>query len=129
MLKPKVLGKVLSQANTEGCLYTVLLGIDGSLVAWAGEEESISGAENDPKITSAIAFHIWQAYLTNGSPSLSLDVPEFVLLECENGKVVITKVGKLLLCLYTNSTAQFGSVKAKAAAISEKLQECLAGEF
>ncbi|KNC77120.1 hypothetical protein SARC_10411 [Sphaeroforma arctica JP610] len=106
-----------------------LLGVDGSLVAWAGEEESISDAENDPKITSAIAYHIWQAYLTNGSPSLSLDGPEFVMLECENGKVVMTKVGKLLLCLYTNSTAQFGAVKAKAAVISKRLNECLAGEF
>jgi hypothetical protein len=120
MLKPKVLGEVLSQANTGGVtntLYVItwhaeekamlsqlkdmaltmqelcaslshqvppstsrLLSPEGLVVAWSGEKGT---AEKDAKVTSAIAFHIWQAYQSNTPQSFSANGPDVLLLNCE----------------------------------------------
>lgn len=57
-----------------------LLSPEGSLVASSGEK---SHSEKDAKVTAAIAFHLWQAYLTNTPSGLSPEGPELLLLNCE----------------------------------------------
>lgn len=49
-------------------------------MAWSGDK---GNAEKDAKITAAIAFHIWQAYLANTPPALGTDGPDVLLLDCE----------------------------------------------
>ncbi|KAJ3094524.1 Ragulator complex protein lamtor2 [Phlyctochytrium bullatum] len=56
MLKPRVVTHVLDQANTGGVRTSLLLNVDGSLIAFAG------GTDRDAKVVSAIASNIWVAY-------------------------------------------------------------------
>uniref|UniRef100_A0A6B2LSQ5 Roadblock/LAMTOR2 domain-containing protein n=1 Tax=Arcella intermedia TaxID=1963864 RepID=A0A6B2LSQ5_9EUKA len=110
MLKPKVLPKILEQANTNGVRSTTLLNKEGALLATSGE---------DGKVVAAIFSNIWATYALR--PNL-----EYLLCECENGRIVMTQVTKeLYLCLYGNETAQFGMLKHKAKALKDYLSEPL----
>eukprot|EP00123_Amoebidium_parasiticum_P000708 comp11583_c0_seq1/m.6060 comp11583_c0_seq1/g.6060 ORF comp11583_c0_seq1/g.6060 comp11583_c0_seq1/m.6060 type:complete len:136 (-) comp11583_c0_seq1:531-938(-) len=121
MIKPRALGNVLKQANTGGVFNTLLLSPEGSLVAYSGDQTG----DKDAKVTAAIAFHIWQAYYANAPPSVRGDGPNYVLVDCEEGKVVVTRVSKLLLCLYADKTVNGGMLKAKAQTIAKFLEEPL----
>jgi predicted regulator of Ras-like GTPase activity (Roadblock/LC7/MglB family) len=113
MLKPKVLGQLLDQSRTSGVQYALLLSREGALIASSG----------DSRITYAIAFHIWQAY-TAASPGDA--VPDMILLDCENGRVIITQVSdKFLLCMYADISAEFGLLRAKALALANYMHEPL----
>jgi len=115
MLKPKVLPQVLQQANTNGVKCSMLFKSDGSLLATAcaPQEDSIA------KIVAAIVANIWSSFEKGGEL-------EYQLIECEEGKLIITRVSKLLLCIYGDRTVEFGMLKAKAHTLRSYLEGPLA---
>eukprot|EP01120_Amphizonella_sp_Union-15-10_P011635 TRINITY_DN498_c0_g1_i1.p1 TRINITY_DN498_c0_g1~~TRINITY_DN498_c0_g1_i1.p1 ORF type:complete len:118 (+),score=25.03 TRINITY_DN498_c0_g1_i1:44-397(+) len=110
MLQPKVLPKVLEQANTDGVKATILLNRQGQQLASSGE---------DAKVVPAIFANIWNSFDKNNKL-------EYMLTECEGGSVIITKVTeKLLLCLYGDKKVQLGMLKAKAKVLKDYIEEPL----
>jgi len=119
MLKAKVLPEILKQANTNGVKGTLLLQDDGSLLASTGDDSS-----DRQVVISAILANIWVSYQKEQEREL-----EYLLIDCEEGKVVATRVSKLILVVYGDSTSQYGMLKAKAHSLRIYLEKPLAEVF
>ncbi|KAF9331473.1 Ragulator complex protein lamtor2 [Podila minutissima] len=117
MLKPKLISQVLQQATTGGVKATILLNPEGSLLAFAAQ------SDRDARIYAAIASNIWTIY----SKHCKADVGglSFLMLECEEGKVAITVVSTMILCLVARDDVELGILKAKSEALTRHLEEPL----
>lgn len=119
MLKPKVLTEILGQAISGGVISSLLINQEGSLLSYAGS------GDKDAKVTAAIASSIWAAYEKNGKMAFHSDELKMIFMDCEEGKVVITRVANLILCLYAQHSVGLGMLKAKAEALAEYLEQPL----
>lgn len=119
MLKPKVLTEILGQAISGGVISSLLINQEGSLLSYAGS------GDKDAKVTAAIASSIWAAYEKNGKMAFHSDELKMIFMDCEEGKVVITRVANLILCLYAQQSVGLGMLKAKAEALAEYLEQPL----
>eukprot|EP00041_Stephanoeca_diplocostata_P005373 m.61016 g.61016 ORF g.61016 m.61016 type:complete len:144 (+) comp15744_c0_seq1:214-645(+) len=134
MLRPRPLAQMLGQAASGGVKHAMLLKKDGSLIAYATGDK-----DGDSQVNAALASNVWSFYTTtkideeNGdSHSVAsnsdddvFDDLETVMLECEEGKLLLTKVATILLCLISEDHVGFGMLKAKADALVLKLHEPL----
>jgi len=113
MLRPKVLPKILSQANSNGVKCSTLFNKEGALLAAAGDTPS-------GKVVAAIFANIWQSFVAKSSQL------EFLICDCENGRVAMTKVtDDLFLGLIGDQTAQPGMLKRKAELLKAHLSDPL----
>ncbi|KND00126.1 uncharacterized protein SPPG_04468 [Spizellomyces punctatus DAOM BR117] len=124
MLKPKVITQVLQQANTAGVHAALLLNPDGSLVSFAG------GTEKDAKVLAAVASNVWFGYERYGKPPAANSVEggegkeglRNLILDCEQGKLSITRTSRMLLCLVADERVEWGLLKAKTRTLKEYLE-------
>ncbi|KAI8592214.1 hypothetical protein BDZ88DRAFT_308759 [Geranomyces variabilis] len=114
MLKPKAIAQVLAQVNTAGVKATLLLNPDGSLISFAG------WSEREARVLAAVASNVWFAYERHGRPAGSEVVSDDdteslqdLILECEAGKLCISRASKMLLCLVADEETDWGLLKAK----------------
>ncbi|EFA75971.1 putative mitogen-activated protein binding protein interacting protein [Heterostelium album PN500] len=116
MLRSKVIPQVLQQAITSNDVKAVLLmKDDGSLISCA---EAPNCDHNISKIVSAISSSIFTTYQRD-------DDLQFQLIDCEDGRFMVTRVAKLLLCIYSDASTEFGLLKLKAEKLREYLEEPL----
>ncbi|KAJ3180692.1 Ragulator complex protein lamtor2 [Geranomyces variabilis] len=114
MLKPKAIAQVLAQVNTAGVKATLLLNPDGSLISFAG------WSEREARVLAAVASNVWFAYERHGRPAGSEVINEDgkeslqdLILECEAGKLCVSRASKMLLCLVADEETEWGLLKAK----------------
>jgi len=117
MLRAKVLPQILAQANTNGVQGTILLNEEGSLLASTGGGDHV--------VVAAIASNVWSQYQKLGDQSHL----EYLLFECEQGRLAMAQVSTHLLCLYSDKSAEFGMLRRKAQVLKEYLQEPLQQVF
>ncbi|RVE63232.1 hypothetical protein OJAV_G00165490 [Oryzias javanicus] len=110
MLRPKALTQVLSQANTNGVQSTLLLNNEGSLLGLT--------ASTQTRELMCQARQSLLAYKANAHQFVST-------IKTQEGRVAITHVANLLLCMYAKETVGFGMLKAKAEALVQYLEEPL----
>lgn len=120
MLRAKVLSELLSQANSGGVMSTMLLNNEGSLLAYAGTD-----VNKDAKITAAVASNIWSAYEKGGRMAFNNEGLQFMFMECEEGKVAVTKIASALLCMYADTDIGIGMLKLKMEELTKSLYEPL----
>ncbi|XP_022670188.1 ragulator complex protein LAMTOR2-like [Varroa jacobsoni] len=116
MLRTQALVKVLSQANTGGVISTLLLNSEGVLMAYAGY------AEREAKTTAALLSSVWGLNEQEGKGGLNDDRLRQVIIELEEGCVLITPVAGLLLCLCASKDVDAGMIRAKAHALTLHLE-------
>lgn len=126
MLKPRAVQQVLRQATTGSVKATMLLNAEGSLIAYAADNDT--GARID--IIAAISSSVWSTYDKNCSNiGLPYDTAEEGLrtlyVDCEEVKIAILTVSNMLLCLVAHVTADLGILKAKGDALARHLKEPL----
>ncbi|XP_003741071.1 ragulator complex protein LAMTOR2 [Galendromus occidentalis] len=116
MLRSQALVKVLTQANTGGIQSTLLLNSDGVLLAYAGY------GEHEAKTTAALVSSVWNLHEQEGKGGLHDDKVRQVIIELEEGCVLIMPVARLLLCLCARSNMDTGLIRAKAHALAMHLE-------
>eukprot|EP00164_Ancoracysta_twista_P003982 GFYU01005345.1.p1 GENE.GFYU01005345.1~~GFYU01005345.1.p1 ORF type:complete len:124 (+),score=34.87 GFYU01005345.1:29-400(+) len=112
MLRPKVLPQILEQAKGGGVVSVLLLKKDGSLVATGGEPLS-------DKLISAIVGSTWVSFEEHSADGGCIGSPlQSMMVDCENGHLLVTRVADSLLCAYGSTDVEFGLLKAKIDAIA-----------
>ena len=110
LLQPAVLPSALGEAMVPGVHVVALLNRSGLLLGCAGD-----AAQAAP--LAAIASALWIAHEKCDAHG-HLDC---LLLECERGRLALKAIGSFLLVICSDSTVEFGMLKAKANALSTYL--------
>lgn len=119
LLKPKSLNNVLAQANTGGVRCTLLLNLEGSLLAHAGSSST------EAITIAALASTIWKNYQRYGNSALHEDRLRTAVIQSQDANLVVRNLSSVLLCICANSDVPLGMLKCKAKSIAEYLEEPL----
>jgi len=122
MINPVALTKILEQANEDGILCTLLLNCQGSLVAFAGNEEQAI------KVKATVASSIWTGYEHAKHNAINEETIKHLLISCDTGNFAIKKTGGakgLLLCMFSNKSVELGVLDLKVRTLADLLQKSL----
>lgn len=128
----------LLQANTDGVIiqHTLLLKLDGSLLtsshetpetkaavaaaaaaAAASASSSLPAAAPPapvlPKIVGALVANIWKSCESNGYQCLQAQALAVMIVECAEGLVAVSRLGRFLLAIYASKTVERGTLRQK----------------
>ncbi|CAH8533708.1 unnamed protein product [Schistosoma rodhaini] len=118
MLRPRALTSALRKMNTGGIQSVMLFNPEGVLLAYT----SLAGDSERSK--AAIAANVWNIYQRQLESSESDTVQE-IILKLSEGKLIITRVASVLLCLHASKDVGLGMLRAKMNALVQNLQEPL----
>lgn len=118
MLRPRALADALGKMNTGGMKSVMLFNPEGVLLAY----NSIT--EDNERSKAAIAANIWNIYQRQLESSESDRVQE-IILELSEGRLIITRVASVLLCLHASKTVGLGMLRAKMNVLVQNLEEPL----
>ncbi|KAL6594178.1 Roadblock/LC7 domain-containing protein [Neocallimastix californiae] len=131
MLKPKIISEILKQALSSSINTAILFSQEGSLLSYATNKYNNVGSPvfnslNDPsepsKVIAAISSNVWSVYKNSCSfwfvnqqnqAQAQDDSLNMIFLDCEEGKVIISQAGKLLIALVGNNDTEIGLLKIK----------------
>ncbi|ORX78442.1 Roadblock/LC7 domain-containing protein [Anaeromyces robustus] len=131
MLKPKIISEILNQVLSTSINTALLFSQEGSLLSYATNKYNNIGSPvlvslKDPsepsKMIAAISSNVWSVYKNNCSLWFNQqnqnqqnqdDTLNMIFLDCEEGKVIISQAGKLLVALVGNNNTEIGLLKIK----------------
>lgn len=119
LLKPKSLNNVLAQANTGGVRCTLLLNLEGSLLAHAGNSNT------EATTIAALASTIWKNYQRYGNSALLEDKLKTAVIQSQNANLIVRNLSTVLLCICADPDVPLGMLKCKARSLCEYLEEPL----
>ena len=135
MLRAKLIPQVLDEINSDGVKGTLLMTTDGSLLGVSGE-----GMEGiDDNVVGAIVSNMWSDFDKTGRVEkqrqdadqlqmmiFDMEVRLYAMttkkaqnrsvssLDVQDGRLAVSKVSEhYLICAYGDSTANYGSLRAK----------------
>ena len=110
LLSPKNLPLVLGDVVSPGIKVVTLINRSGMLIGCAGDMASAAPV-------SAIVSNLWQSHeKCEGQGSLNC-----LLLECEEGRLAIKAVGSFILACCSDTSIEFGLLKAKVTSLHDHL--------
>lgn len=137
----------LLQANTDGAIiqHTLLLKLDGSLLtsshetaetkaavaaaaattaASASSSLSLSSppAPVLPKIVGALVANIWKGCESNGFQCLQAQALSVMVVECAEGLVAVSRLGRFLLAIYAHKSVERGTLRQKMNELLTQMQ-------
>ncbi|KAF8569858.1 hypothetical protein P879_02618 [Paragonimus westermani] len=118
MLRPRALTAALDRVNMGGIQSVMLFNTGGVLLAFT------SSTDENERSKAAIAANIWNIYQRHLEASESDTVQE-IMLEFTEGRLIISKVASLLLCLHGTKEVPLGMLRAKANTLIQNLKEPL----
>ncbi|CAL8071022.1 unnamed protein product [Calicophoron daubneyi] len=118
MFRPRALAAALSKVNTGGIQSVMLFNLEGVLMAFT----SVSGEGERSK--AAIAASIWNIYQRH-LQSTESDTVQEILMDFSQGRLIITRIASVLLCIHASKDVGLGMLRAKANALVQSLQEPL----
>ncbi|ORX55873.1 Roadblock/LC7 domain-containing protein [Piromyces finnis] len=125
MLKPKIISEILNQVLSSSINTALLFSQEGSLLSYATNKCNNIGSPilvslRDPsepsKMIAAISSNVWSVYKNNCSFWFEQNQDDYlnmIFLDCEEGKVIISQAGKLLIALVGNNETEIGLLKMK----------------
>eukprot|EP00002_Diphylleia_rotans_P002035 TRINITY_DN1123_c0_g2_i1.p1 TRINITY_DN1123_c0_g2~~TRINITY_DN1123_c0_g2_i1.p1 ORF type:complete len:123 (-),score=28.08 TRINITY_DN1123_c0_g2_i1:165-533(-) len=121
MLRAKVLPQLLEQLNTSGVQTSVLLTEEGSLLGYAGDKKQ-------SVVIAAIAANIFKTYENANAKHSDGNAP-ILLIDCEQGKLSVTRASKMILCILSEPSVEFGVLRQKTETMRAHLHPQLSSMF
>jgi predicted regulator of Ras-like GTPase activity (Roadblock/LC7/MglB family) len=88
---------------------------DGALLALAGDSKM-------EKIISALVANIWKDYENAEAYAFGGQNLQFMMMECEQGQVAVSKLHSMLLCMVAENSVQLGLLRGKMMSLLHQLQ-------
>lgn len=88
---------------------------DGALLALAGDSKV-------EKIISALVANIWKSYESAESYAFGGQNLQFMMFECEQGQVAVSKINSMLVCMVAENNVQLGLLRGKMMSLLHQLQ-------
>eukprot|EP00003_Mantamonas_plastica_P032539 TRINITY_DN888_c0_g1_i1.p1 TRINITY_DN888_c0_g1~~TRINITY_DN888_c0_g1_i1.p1 ORF type:complete len:115 (+),score=43.45 TRINITY_DN888_c0_g1_i1:127-471(+) len=104
----------MDQVISEEVTGAALLNGEGSVVASSGDKSM-------NKTVGAITSNIWSVYVNSGEQDMDDQVLDFLLIENEEGRLAVTQVTDLILCVFGGKDCEMGLLKQKMDTLSEYL--------
>ena len=119
MLRQKLLVDTLKQVITSGVTGTILMNLEGTLLAYAGYDDK------NARIVSAIASSVFKTFDKQGRAAFNEEPLEMTTIVCEEGNIIVKKVSNVLLCIQADSKVPLGTLRIKINTLAGYLEEPL----